>query len=93
MDFNENTNKATAFIEVSGKIVSDLTDGEDLVVDPQCVKLFAVEDEIAEWELQAFENPDEELGDALGAQQYFFVLSVDLIGVAKIKKAKTSGSF
>jgi hypothetical protein len=68
MDFNKNTNKATAFMEVTGKIVSDLEDGEEIVADPQRVKLpFAVEDEIADREMQAFENHDAiEIADSLG---------------------------
>jgi hypothetical protein len=58
------------------------------------VKLpFAVEDKIAGWELQAFQNPDESFGDMLGGKQFFFVLSVDLIGVAKVKKTKKNGGF
>jgi hypothetical protein len=95
MEFNANTNKATAFMEVAGKIVSDLADGEEIVADPQRVKLpFAVEDEIAEWEIQAFENDDaQELVDSLGAGQFFFVLSVDLIGIVKVKKTKKTGGF
>jgi hypothetical protein len=42
--------------------MSNQASGDELIGDPQRVKLpFPVEDEIVNWELLAFTNPDEEL--------------------------------
>jgi hypothetical protein len=90
--FNNNTNKSTAFQEIAGKIISD--QGNELMGDPQRVKLpFPVEDKIANWELLAFTNPEEDLMDAVDAEAFFWVLSVDAVGLVKVKKAKKKGGF
>lgn len=93
--FSENTNKATAFQETAAKVTASLGEGEPLLGAPQKIKLdFKVEDEIANWEMQAFENDDEDFAnDCGGVPQMFFVLTVDLIGVEKIKKEKKKGGF
>jgi hypothetical protein len=91
-DFNGNTNKSTAFQEIAGKIISD--HGSELMGDPQRVKLpFPVEEKIADWELLAFTNPDQAVMDAIQSEAFFWVLSVDVVGLVKVKKAKKKGGF
>jgi hypothetical protein len=57
------------------------------------VKLpFKVDEEIEKWELLAFDNSDE-FSREIGNQQYYFVLTVDLVGVEKVKKEKKAATF
>ena len=66
---------------------------DDLNGSVQRTKLpFRCEEYIISWEVQAFENEDDELTHSLG-QQYFFVLSVELVSAEKMKKQKTAGGF
>jgi hypothetical protein len=95
--FTENSSKATAFQEAVAKLDKQLklTDEKDILF-ASAMKLktpFKVEDEIHEWEMQAFDNDDEEYAAETGSQQYFFILSVELRSVEKIKRAKKQGKF
>lgn len=90
--FNKSTHKATAFKEVVAKMTNDLEDGEPLVAAPQQVKLpFACETDIVEWEVLAFDNTDIEFRAAMGSEQYFFILSVELQSAVKVMKEKKKG--
>ena len=92
-DFTSNTHKATAFEEVVRRMMTDLDWPDDLHGSTQRTKLpFPCEEDIISWEVQAFENEDDELTFSLG-QQYFFVLSVELISAEKMRKEKAAGGF
>lgn len=92
-----NTHKMTAFRDVRQALVSKNGDGGDeepLLGDPQKIQLpFTVEREIRKWEVQTFENDDDEFFVYMQeAQQHFFVLSVTLLSVEKRYKKK-EGNF
>ena len=56
--------------------------------DPTQAKLpFKCKEDITEWEILAFDNEDR-FNDEVGSLQYYFVLSVNLIDVEKVKKTK-----
>jgi hypothetical protein len=44
------------------------------------------------WELLAFDNSDK-FSEEIGNQQYYFVLTVDLVAVEKVKKEKKAPTF
>jgi hypothetical protein len=89
--FNEDTHKATALREVVAKHTDDAED--PLIGEPMQIKLpFKVVDGIEKCELLAFDNT-EEFSKETGNQQYFFVLTIDLVGVDKVKKEKKAATF
>ena len=91
--FNKRSHKATALEEVVNKITVDIDGEEPLLGSPQLVDLpVPCEDEIDDWELQAFNNDDSDWNELFGEQQYFFVLSVNLLS-NKISKKKQKGGF
>ena len=95
--FGENTHRATAMGEVCDDIEKPYEDAKAdttiIIGEPQRVKLpFACEEDIVHWECQLFENDDEEYTNDIGANTYFNVLSVDLVGIAKKKKKKKGGT-
>jgi hypothetical protein len=101
-DFNEDTHRATSFEEASDKLtksfgIEDLDDEDDvlnqIVGEPQRVKMpFKVEDDI-EWGVQAFVNDDPMLThDCNNNEQMFFVVSIELVSVEK-RKEKKKGTF
>jgi hypothetical protein len=92
--FTKNTNKATAFHQVTAAVTNNLADGEDFLATPMKLKLpFKVEVEIEDWEVLAFSNVDKDWVAEIGSQQYFFILAVDLVSVEKIKVTRKSGGF
>jgi len=92
--FNANTNKSTALEEVGAKVTNGLQENDLLFANPMTVKLpFKCEEDIVEWEIQAFHNEDEVWTLEAGSQQYFFVLSVGLRHVEKIRKNTKKGGF
>lgn len=100
-NFTHNTHKATAFDELvtkirkkHGKDEYDDEDGEEELIfgAPMKVKMpFPCEEEIVNWELQAFDMEDEDLLSEIGEMQYAFVLSVELVSVEKKKKKRKGG--
>ena len=91
--FNEDTHKATALQEVVGRHTADLDIEEPMMGAPMQVKLpFKCEEDIKEWEIIAYDN-DDKFNKEVGANQYFFVLAVNLVGVEKVKKVKKTGAF
>ena len=91
--FTKNTHKATAFEEVIRRMNNELDWPDTLNGSVQRTKLpFRCEEEILSWEVQAFENEDSDLTESLG-QQYFFVLSVELMSAEKVKSTGTAGGF
>ena len=91
--FTSNTHKATAFAEVIRRINNELNYPDNLNGPVQRTKLpFRCEEEILSWEVQAFENDDVALTKSLG-QQYFCVISVELISSEKVKSTRASGEF
>ena len=61
--------------------------------NPMQAKLpFKCKEDITEWEILAFDNEDR-FNDEVGSLQYYFVLSVNLIDVEKVKKTKKEGGF
>jgi hypothetical protein len=93
LGFNEDTHKATALREMVAKYTGNLDPEEPLMGEPMQIKLpFKVEEEISKWELLAFDNSDE-FSDEIGNQQYYFVLTVDLVAVEKVKKEKKAATF
>jgi hypothetical protein len=91
--FNEDTHKATALREIVANHTDGLDVEEPLMGEPMQVKLpFKVDEEIDKWELLAFDNSDE-FSSEIGNQQYYFVLTVDLVGVEKVKKEKKAATF
>ena len=92
-EFTSNTHKATAFAEVVRGMMTELEWPDDLNGSVQRTKLpFRCEEDIVSWEVQAFENEDDDLTTSLG-QQYFFVLSVELVSAEKLKTTKAAGGF
>lgn len=92
--FNERSHKATAFEEVVNKVTANVDGEEPLLGSPQLVDLaLPCQDEIDEWEMQAFNNEDFEWCDLFEAQQHFFLLSVNLVSTIKIAKKKKKGGF
>jgi hypothetical protein len=66
---------------------------EPLIGEPVQIKLpFKVEEEIVKWELFAFNNSNK-FSEKSGNQQYYFVLTVDLVAVEKVKKEKKAPTF
>jgi hypothetical protein len=91
--FNEDTHKATALREIVAKYTDNLDAEEPLIGEPMQIKLpFKVEEEIVKWELLAFDN-SHEFSEEIGNQQYYFVLTVDLVAVEKVKKEKKAPTF
>jgi hypothetical protein len=101
--FNKNTHKATAFQQAAKKIEEDFNTFETEEVlsgAPQRFKLpFKVEHDYYTgdggkgWEVQIFDNEDEDLHDELeGEVMSFFVLSVNLVSVEKPRKQKRKGT-
>jgi hypothetical protein len=91
--FNEDTHKATALREIVAKYTDNLDHEEPLMGEPMQIKLpFKVEEEIVKWEVLAFDNSDE-FSAEIGIQQYYFLLTVDLVAVEKVKKEKTAPTF
>jgi hypothetical protein len=92
--FNRRTHKATAFEEIVAKITANHDGEEPLLGEPMKIALpIQCEEEIKDWEILAFDNADVEWCDQMECQQHFFLLSVDLIGTAKIGKEKKKGGF
>ena len=90
--FTEDTNKATAFQEVTATMTNHLDAETPLIGAPQVVRLgHEVEEEIDSWELQAFENDDPRFTNLVGENQHFFVLTVDLFIAGKVKKQRKVG--
>ena len=92
--FNSNTHKATAFKAICEKIAVHHGEGtkeEPILGKPQDVPLpFKCEDKIVDWEIQGF--PEEwGLSDAIGHQQFHFVISIDLVSVVKARSHKKKG--
>lgn len=91
--FNEDTHQATALREIVGKHTGHLDIEENLMGTPMQIKLpFKCEMDIKEWEMIALDN-DESFTKEVGLQQYYFILSVTLIGVEKVKQVKKAGGF
>lgn len=92
--FNNDTHKATALQQVISKHVGDTDlDSEPMLGEPMMITLpFKCVDEIKEWELVAFDN-SAEFSTEVGNQQYYFVLSINLVGVEKIKNVKKPAAF
>ena len=94
-EFTEDTHKATAFQEAAAQAMKnfDTDNNEPVMGTPQRIKLpFKVEEEIVSWECQAFNNNDEDFLESVeNKQQFFFVLSIDLQSVEKIRKSKKTG--
>ena len=99
--FTANTHKVTAFTDLVAKVEKsvgiddDNRDSEafEFLAAPMKLKTpFPVEEEILEWEMQAFQSNDEEFTDACAGIQYHFILTVTLQSVVK-KKAKKAGGF
>ena len=91
--FTSNTHTETAFAEVIRRMNNELNWPDNLIGSVQRTKLpFRCEEEILSWEVQAFENNDVDLTKSL-RQQYFCVLSVELISSEKVKSTKASGGF
>ena len=91
--FTSNTHKATAFGEVVRRMNDSLNWPDVLNGAVQRTALpFPCEEDIVSWEVQAFENDDDDLTSNLG-QQYFFVLSVELVSAEKMKTSKAAGGF
>jgi len=91
--FTEDTHKATALQEVVGRHTAHLDIEEPVMADPMQVKLpFKCEEDIAEWEMIAYDNEDA-FNEEVGTNQYFFVLAVTLTGVDKVKKCQKAGKF
>jgi hypothetical protein len=94
--FTRDTHKATAFKDAALKLHDhhDSFDDDDIIGNPQRIKLpFKCEEQIVDWEVQAFENDDQELTDGLGGSQFYFVLSVDLVSVVKERERRKKGGF
>ena len=92
-EFTSNTHKATVFAEVLHGMMTELEWPDDLNGSVQRTNLpFRCEEDIVSWEIQAFENEDDDLTTSLG-QQYFFVLSVELVRAEKLKTPKAAGGF
>ena len=73
-EFTSNTHKATAFAEVVRGMMTELEWPDDLNDSVQQTKLpFHCEEDIVSWEVQAFENEDDDLTTSLG-QQYVLCL-------------------
>jgi len=97
--FTDDTHKATAFEDLVDSVDKQFgldKDGAeklDLFGKPMVVKLpFPCEEDLVSWEMQAFENDDEEFTNNCAGIQYFFVLSVVLQSQEK-KKEKKKGGF
>jgi hypothetical protein len=92
--FNDDTHQATALQQVISKHVGDMDlDVEPLMGDPMKIPLpFKCVDEVKEWEVVAFDN-DHEFSTEVGNQQYYFVLSINLVGVEKVKSTKKAAGF
>ena len=100
--FNEATHKATAFETAAAGITDPLSSDDPILSNPQSVSLpFAVEEEIESWELQIFDNEDDEFAMLCSGQtgldddagydyQKFFILSVTLVG-KKVRKNNPGG--
>ena len=93
--FNTNTNKATALREVVAKICDEQDDNQDgFIGPPQVIKLTdKVDEEILYWEIHAFENDCAKMATKFaGNQQYFFILTIDLLVVERVKKVNRRGA-
>ena len=99
--FTANTHKVTSFEDVVAKVEKSVgidddnrdSDGMEFLASPMKLKTpFPVEEEILEWEMQAFQNTDEDFVDNCGGYQYYFILTVTLQSVVK-KKEKKAGGF
>ena len=91
------THKMTAFRGMRQSIPAKHGDGseeEPLIGEPQKVQLpFAVEHEIRKWEVQTFENDDEDFHQCMQeVPQHFFVLTATMLSVEKRCKKK-EGNF
>lgn len=94
--FNMNTHKATSFEKIVKKIHDKYgwDESDEIIGNPQVVKLpFKCEEDIVDWEVQAFINSNDDLNSDLGGNQFFFILSVQLVSVVKSRKKKTKGGF
>ena len=79
------THKLMAFLDVAHAILKKHGDGseeEQTVGNPQKLKLpFKVEQHIKEWEVQTFENEDEDSNNKMEEmQKFFFSLDSDNVG-------------
>jgi hypothetical protein len=94
-NLSRNTNKAAAFMQVTASITNNIEDGDEhLLAKPMNLKLpFKVEEEIAHWEILAFELADDDFKTEMGSRQFSFILAVDLVGVEKIKLTCKSRGF
>ena len=98
--FTANTHKVTAFADVVAKVEKTAgidddnrdIDAIEFLAAPMKLKLpFLCEEEIVEWEMQAFQNNDEDFIDGCGGYQYYFILTVTLQSVVKKKEKKVGG--
>ena len=102
--FNDSTHKATAFEQACAPITDPLAASQPIVSEPQEVTLpFAVEDEIESWEVQAFDNDDQEFADEMAPDdwdvdvdgpailQKYFILTVNMVG-KKVRKQHVEGA-
>ena len=93
LEFNHDTNKATALTEVCAKHTGHLDIVEPLLGEPMQIKLpFKCEDDIRKWEIVALDN-SAEFSTEVGNQQYYFLLSVDLLAADKLVKKKPQATF
>ena len=73
-EFMRNTHKTTTFAEVVRGMMTELEWPDDLNGSVQRTNLpFRCEEDIVSWEIQAFENEDDDLTTSLG-QQYVLCL-------------------
>ena len=99
--FTGNTHKVTSFQDIVEKVEKSVgidddnrdSEGMEFLAAPMKLKTpFPVEEEILDWEMQAFQNGDDTFIDNCGGYQYYFILTVTLQSVVK-KKEKKAGGF
>ena len=67
---------------------------EPIFGSPQLVALpLPCEDDIDEWEILAFDNPDVDWAANMECDQHYFILSIDLISTIKVAKKRAKGGF
>ena len=94
--FNRTSNKTTAYREVIGVVTADRkTASEPFIGNPQQIQLpFPCENQIHSWDMLIFTNSDRNFIDELGggnAIGHFFILTVELIGIERVKKEFLDG--
>ena len=93
-DFNQSTHMNTAYKKLADDVAEVFDDGSPEITyigKPQEVDLpFSCEEEV-DWEVQFYPNDVDELTDALGGLQFFAVMTVDLVNIAKPKNRAVGG--